>query len=80
MKPEKENLYTRKVVSGNRTYYFDAKRDDSGKRCVQITENLFTSQGENKRHKVMLFESALPSFISALQELDAWFSQNGKKA
>lgn len=76
MKPSKNNLYSRTVRSGNRTYYIDAKVDESGKRAVQITESILCGDGYIKRHKVMMFESTADDFAEAFLDVTKWLVDN----
>lgn len=83
MRPSKKNLATRTVVAGERIYYIDAKEqtiDREGKRltrrCVQITENMFTASGDMVRHKVMVYEDVLPQLINKMKEISDWMKAN----
>jgi len=39
MKREKEEVYSKSVKAGRRTYFFDVKESNSGDRYITITES-----------------------------------------
>ncbi len=61
---EKEKLYSKKLDTSTRTYFFDLKRTREGYIYLLITE-----KKDGKRRTLMVFEENLNDFISALQDV-----------
>ncbi|MFN3472058.1 MAG: DUF3276 family protein [Aquificaceae bacterium] len=57
------SLYSKKLVAGKRTYFFDVKRGKDGSAYLVITE-----QTEDKRNRLMVFEERIEEFLSAIKE------------
>ncbi|MFN3870261.1 MAG: DUF3276 family protein [Aquificaceae bacterium] len=60
---QRDKLYSKKLVAGKRTYFFDVKRGRDGSAYLVITE-----QTEDKRNRLMVFEERMEDFLSALKE------------
>jgi len=64
-----ENLFTRRVRAGKRTYFFDVKATKSAKDFyVIITESRRVSEEKYEKHKLFLYKEDFTKFIEALQE------------
>jgi uncharacterized protein YlaN (UPF0358 family) len=60
-------LFSEKVVTSRRTYYFDVKETKEGSKYLVIGE--LTQVGrELERHRVMVFEESLDSFMDGLDK------------
>ncbi len=60
-------LFSEKVVTSRRTYYFDVKETKDGAKYLVIGE--VTQVGsELERHRVMVFEESLDSFMEGLDK------------
>lgn len=64
-----ENLFSRKVRAGKRTYFFDVKATKSGKDFyVIITESRRMSDEKYEKHKLFLYKEDFKKFADALTE------------
>jgi hypothetical protein len=60
-------IFSEKVVTGRRTYYFDVKETKDGAKYLVIGE--LTQVGSDlERHRVMVFEESLESFMDGLDK------------
>ena len=60
-------IFSEKVVTSRRTYYFDVKETKEGAKYLVIGE-LTQVGSELERHRVMVFEESLDSFMSGLDK------------
>lgn len=69
---EKEEVYSKAVKAGKRTYFMDVKETKSGERYLTITESkrLF-DESLNKfiydKHKIFLYKEDFDNFVDGLQ-------------
>lgn len=63
----KEEIYTNKLAKGNRTYFFDIKKSESGNLHLKISESKKTASGF-EHHRIMIFEEDLKDFVEALKK------------
>ncbi len=64
-----DNLFSRRVRAGKRTYFFDVKATRSAKDFyVVITESRRVSEEKYEKHKVFLYKEDFHKFIDALTE------------
>jgi uncharacterized protein DUF3276 len=71
-------IFSEKVVTSRRTYYFDVKETKDRAKYLVIGE--LTQVGkELERHRVMVFEESLESFMDALDKA-VDFIMNGDRA
>src|SRR5215216_4437602 len=60
-------IFSEKVMTGRRTYYFDVKETKDGSKYLVIGE--LTQVGSDlERHRVMVFEESLESFMDGLDK------------
>ena len=60
-------IFSEKVMTGRRTYYFDVKETKDGAKYLVIGE--LTQVGSDlERHRVMVFEESLESFMEGLDK------------
>ncbi len=66
MAEEREELLSRKVVGGSRSYFIDVKESREGVRYLVISESRLL--GEHYEHqRVMVLEENIPSFKEAME-------------
>ncbi|MBD5397293.1 PUR family DNA/RNA-binding protein [bacterium] len=79
---EKEEVYSKAVKAGKRTYFMDVKETKSGERYLTITESkrLF-DENLNKfvydKHKIFLYKEDFDNFVEGLQTV-IHFIQTGE--
>jgi hypothetical protein len=65
----KENVFSRRVRAGKRTYFFDVKATKSAKDFyVIITESRRVAEEKYEKHKLFLYKEDFRKFIEALTE------------
>ncbi len=65
----KEEIFTRRVRAGKRTYFFDVKATKSEKDFyITITESKRISEEEYEKHKLFLYKEDFEKFVNALSE------------
>jgi hypothetical protein len=66
---QKEEVFTRRVRAGKRTYFFDVKATKSEKDFyITITESKKVGEDEFKKHKIFLYKEDFEKFADALAE------------
>lgn len=60
-------IFSEKVVTSRRTYYFDVKQTREGAKYLVIGE-LTQVGSETERHRVMVFEESLDVFLDGLDK------------
>jgi len=64
-----ENIFSRRIRAGKRTYFFDVKATKSAKDFyVIITESRRISEDKYEKHKLFLYKEDFKKFIDALAE------------
>lgn len=80
-KAGKEEIYTKVVRAGKRTYFFDVKSTRSDDYYLTITESKKRAGKEGKvfyeKHKIFLYKEDFDKFASGLNEVVS-FINNGK--
>ena len=65
----KEELFSRRVRAGKRTYFFDVKATKSEKDFyITITESKRVGEEEYEKHKIFLYKEDFEKFANALTE------------
>ncbi len=68
-----ENIFTKAVKAGKRTYYFDVKESKTGEQYVTVTERKrrYKADGTYKieKHKIFLYQEDFESFADALDDI-----------
>lgn len=65
----KEELFSRRVRAGKRTYFFDVKATKSEKDFyITITESKRVGEQEYEKHKIFLYKEDFEKFANALTE------------
>lgn len=69
----KENIFTKSVKAGKRTYYFDVKETKKGERYITITERKrrYNDDGSYKveKHKIFLYKEDFDKFADTLDDI-----------
>ena len=70
MEPQyKDEIFTRRVRAGKRTYFFDVKSTKSEKDFyITITESKRVGEDEYEKHKIFLYKEDFQKFADALDE------------
>lgn len=65
----KDEIFTKRVRAGKRTYFFDVKSTKSEKDFyITITESKRVGEDEYEKHKIFLYKEDFQKFIEALAE------------
>ena len=68
---DREELYSKRVRAGKRTYFFDVKSTRASDYYITITESRRYAQGDGfayEKHKLFLYKEDFDKFIDALKE------------
>jgi hypothetical protein len=68
---DREEIFSKKVKAGKRTYFFDIKSTRGNDFYLTITESKRRMDGENfsyEKHKIFLYKEDFSKFVSALNE------------
>ena len=65
----KENVFSRRIRAGKRTYFFDVKATRStNDYYIVITESKRVEEQEYQKHKLFLYKEDFRKFLDALSE------------
>ena len=69
---EKEEVFSKAVKAGKRTYFFDVKETKQGERYITITESKRKFDNEDgtfsyEKHKIFLYKEDYSKFQNALE-------------
>lgn len=66
----RDEVYSRRVPAGKRTYFFDVKSTRSGEDFfVTITESKRVDDNRYEKHKIFLYKEDFGKFVAALHEV-----------
>jgi len=66
----REEVYSRRVPAGKRTYFFDVKSTRSGEDFfVTITESKRVDEDRYEKHKIFLYKEDFGKFVAALHDV-----------
>lgn len=66
----RDEVYSKRVPAGKRTYFFDVKSTRSGEDFfITITESKRLDEGRYEKHKVFLYKEDFGKFVSAMHEV-----------
>lgn len=71
MDKEKDEIYSKRVKAGKRTYFFDVKSTKSNDYYLTITESKRKFKEDGfffEKHKIFLYKEDFAKFVNALQE------------
>ena len=69
---DKEEIFSKKVKAGKRTYFFDVKSTRSNDYYLTITESKRRMDGDNfsyEKHKIFLYKEDFNKFVKGLSEV-----------
>jgi glycogen synthase len=69
MNDNKEELFSRRVRAGSRTYYFDVKKTGKDDNYLVISESKRMNDDTTKRNRIWVFEEDLEKFNAALRDV-----------
>jgi hypothetical protein len=65
----KENLFSKRVRAGKRTYFFDIRATKSGEDLfVTIAESRRVGEDQYEKHRLFLYKEDFGKFVDALHE------------
>lgn len=68
---DREEIYSKRVRAGKRTYFFDVKSTRSNDYYITITESRRFPQGDGfayEKHKMFLYKEDFDKFVEALND------------
>ncbi|MFC3880713.1 DUF3276 family protein [Algoriphagus namhaensis] len=68
---DREEIFSKKVKAGKRTYFFDIKSTRANDYYLTITESKRKQNGDNfsyEKHKIFLYKEDFLKFVDALNE------------
>lgn len=71
-----DELFTRKMGHGGRTYYLDVKRDSTGEKYITLSESTRKDDGQRMRNRVMLWREDFKEFFECLDALEAFLADD----
>ena len=73
----KEELFSKKVKAGRRTYYFDVKENVNSDKYLIISETKAVDFGKQDRFRIMVFPEDIENFQEAFMEVVNFIKSNG---
>lgn len=64
-----ESSYSKKLIAGGKTYFFDVRKVQSGDRYLQITESRLQKNGERLKNNIVIFKEHFNEFRKLLDEV-----------
>jgi phage-related protein len=64
-----EAIYSKKLIAGSKTYFFDVRETQSGDKYLQITESRLKQDGERYRNNIVIFKEHFNEFRQILDEI-----------
>jgi len=71
-----DELFTRKIGGGRRTYYLDVKRDSNGDKYIAISESTRRDDGQRMRNRVMVWREDFKEFFDCLRDMEAFLADD----
>jgi hypothetical protein len=72
----KEELFSKKVKAGRRTYYFDVKENVNSDKYLIISETKAVDFGKQDRFRIMVFPEDIDNFQEAFTEVVSFIKEN----
>lgn len=72
----KEELFSKKVKAGRRTYYFDVKENVNSDKYLIISETKAVDFGKQDRFRIMVFPEDIDNFQEAFTEVVSFIKNN----
>jgi hypothetical protein len=74
-----DELFTRKIYAGRRTYYLDVKVTSKNDKYLVISEKRRANEENKAEHsRVMIFKEDFHKFFNNLEEIKAWLDEHGE--
>lgn len=62
-----KEIYSDKIIKGNRTYFFDINKSEKGDYFLKITESKKTASGY-ERHHILIFKEDITDFATTFEK------------
>ena len=73
----KDEIFTKRVRAGKRTYFFDVKSTKSEKDFyITITESKRVGEEEYEKHKIFLYKEDFDKFVEGLTQVIDYIKEN----
>lgn len=66
---DREEVFSRKVKAGKRTYFFDIKSTRGNDYYIILTESKKNPDGTYEKHKIFLYKEDFNKFVNTLNEV-----------
>lgn len=74
---DRDEIYSKRVPAGRRTYFFDVKTTRSGEDFfITITESKRVDEQRYEKHKIFLYKEDFGKFAAALHEAIGYIRDN----
>jgi len=71
-------LFSTRVGSGRRTFFFDVKNTRDAKPYLKITESSINKEGEKKKFYMTVFDNEMTDFQKAIEQVIGFVRQEVK--
>ena len=71
-------LFSTRVGSGRRTFFFDVKNTGDAKPYLKITESSISKEGEKKKFYMTVFDNEMTDFQKAIEQVIGFVRQEVK--
>jgi hypothetical protein len=71
-------LFTTRIGSARRTFYFDVKNTKDSKPYIKITESSIGKEGEKRKIYMTVFENEITDFKQAIEQVLGFIQQQPK--
>lgn len=78
--PNYDELFTRKMGGGKRTYYLDVKQDSNGEKYVVISESTRKDGDKKMRNRVMVWKEDFKELFECLRDMEAFLAEDIRRA
>jgi hypothetical protein len=68
-------LFSTRIGSGRRTFFFDVKSTKDAKPYLKITESSISKEGEKKKFYMTVFQSEITEFRQAMEQVISFIQQ-----
>lgn len=72
---DEKTIVTRSLKCGKKTYFFDIKKAENGKKYLVITESKWKGGDDRERHHIIIFEENAENFKTMVSETVATFKE-----
>lgn len=64
-----QEIFTEKLLLGNRSYFFDLLKTSNGNKYIKISESKRINENKYEHHRIMVFEEDIEKFVNKFGEL-----------